>query len=100
MNKLVQRSFLNALGTVVYVSAVAIIMQNGEKIFGGKSSIVGPISFLMLFVLSAAITSSLVLGKPLLMYLNDQKSEAVRLFIYTICWLVIAVVILFVSNLR
>ena len=100
MNKLIQRSFLNALGTAAYVAVVATIMQNGEKIFGGKSSIVGPISFLMLFVLSASITSGLVLGKPFLMYLNNQKSEAVRLFIYTICWLAFAVVILFLSNIK
>ena len=33
MHKLIQRSLLNALGTIAYVSVVAIIMQNGEKIF-------------------------------------------------------------------
>lgn len=95
MNKLVQRSFLNALGTVAYVTVVALIMSNGNKIFGVKDTTLTPIAVLMLFVLSAAITASLVAGKPVLMYLNNQKNEAVRLFIYTLCWLALVTVVLF-----
>jgi SNF family Na+-dependent transporter len=96
MNKLIQRSFLNVLGVVAYVSGVALIMSNGNKIFGEKDTAVTPIAALMLFVLSAAVTGSLVIGKPLLMYLNNQKSEAVKLFIYTLCWLALATIVLFV----
>ena len=98
MKKLIQRSFLNALGTIAYVSIVATIMQNGEKIFGSINKTTGPIAFLTLFVLSAAVTGGLVLGKPLLMYLNNQKSEAVRLFLYTLCWLALAIVILLIYS--
>jgi hypothetical protein len=96
MNKLIQRSFLNALGTAAYVTAVALIMFNGNKLFGVKDTAVTPIAVLMLLVLSAGVTGSLVLGKPLLMFLNNQKSEAVKLFIYTLCWLALATIILFV----
>lgn len=99
MNKLIQRSFLNAFGTVVYISLVAEIMNHGEKIFGGKASIVGPIAFLTLFVLSAGVTASLILGKPVLMYLSGAKPEAIKLFLYTLGWLVIATIILFLVNL-
>jgi hypothetical protein len=94
MNKLVQRSFMNALGTVAYVTAVALTMSNGERLFNNINQTIGPIAFLTLFVLSAAITGSLVLGKPVLMYLNNQKNEAIRLFLYTLCWLAAAIVIL------
>jgi branched-subunit amino acid permease len=99
MNKLVQRSFLNALGTIAYVAVVATIMQNGEKIFGNINQTLAPIAFLTMFVLSAAVTGSLVLGKPVLMYLDNQKSDAIKLFVYTVCWLALAVVILLVSSI-
>lgn len=94
MNNLILRSFFNALGTTAYVAGVATIMQNAEKIFGEMDKATGPIAFLMLFVLSAAVTGGLVLGKPVLMYLNNQKSEAVKLFLFTLGWLALGVIIL------
>ena len=96
VNKLIQRSFLNVLGVVAYVCVVALVMANGNRIFGVKDTAVTPIAALMLFVLSAAVTGSLVVGKPLLMYLNNQKNEAVKLFIYTLCWLALATITVFV----
>ncbi len=100
MKKLVQRSLINALGTIAYVSVVATIMQNGEKIFGNMNQTIGPIAFLTLFILSAAVSGGLVLGKPVLMYLNNEKSEAIKLFIYTLAWLALAVIILLIVSVR
>ena len=96
----VLRSFLNALGVTAYVAIIGTVMTNGERIFGEINKATGPIAFLMLFVLSAAVTGSLVLGKPILMYLNNQKSEAVKLFIYTLCWLALGVLILFIVSIK
>ena len=97
MNKLAQNGFLNALATILYVTIVATIMQNGERIFGNvDDNMFAPIAFLTLFVLSAAITGSLVIGKPSLMYLNGQKTEAVKLFLHTISWLAVFTVTIFV----
>lgn len=99
MNKLIQRSALNALGTVAYVALVATLMQNAQRFFGNKpDTVFAPILVLTLFVLSAAITGSLVLGKPILMYLNNEKAEAVRLFLYTLGWLALATVLLVMAN--
>ncbi len=82
------RGLLNAAGVFVYVSLVAWFMFNGEHLFGGDGkSFLIPVFMLMLFVLSAAITGSLVLGKPILMYLDGQKKEAVKLFFITLGWL-------------
>ena len=100
MNTLIQRSFLNALATVEYISIVAVVMRNAEKIFEPMDNLWGPITFLMLFILSAAITGSLVLGKPVLMYLNGNKSEAVKLFLYTIGWLGLGIIVLLLVNLK
>lgn len=99
MNKLIQRSLLNVSGTIGYVAVVATIMQNGERIFGGMNEILGPIAFLMLFVLSAAITGGLIIGKPVLMYLNNEKKDAVKLFLYTLSSLALATLIMLLLNI-
>jgi hypothetical protein len=75
-------------------------MRNAEKMLGPEDNLFSPIIFLTLFVLSAAITSSLILGKPILLFLNGEKTEAVRLFLYTIGWLAVALVILLIINLK
>src|SRR6187399_2047511 len=99
MNKLIKQSLLNALGTIAYIAIVATIMQSAEKFLGNKpDTIFAPIAFLSLFILSAAITGSLVIGKPLLLFLSGSKQEAVKLFLYTLGWLAIATVILFILN--
>ncbi len=98
MKQLIQRSLLNALGTIAYVSVLVALAQNGEKIFGQVNQSLAPVAFLILFVLSAAVTGGLVLGKPVMLYLANQKSEAIRMFIYTLCWLALAVVILLIVS--
>ncbi len=100
MSKLIQRSLLNALGTITYVSVVVTVMRNGEKIFQNINQSLAPIAFLTLFVLSAAVTGGLVLGKPVMLYLNNQKSDAIKMFIYTLCWLGLAVVILLIASVQ
>lgn len=99
MNKLVQRSLLNVLGTIGYISIVALFMNNASKVLGEKDNALSPILFLLLFVLSAAITGSLIAGKPLLMYLNGEKPQAIKLFLYTLGWLALALVVLIIIDL-
>lgn len=89
----------NALGTAVYVIIVAIIIINGERIFGTMKNILGPIAFLLLFVVSAAITGFLVLGQPVMMYVENKKREAIMLFIYTVAWLLVFTVVTLALNL-
>jgi preprotein translocase subunit SecF len=100
MNSLIKRSLLNALGTVVYVILVALIMTKASGLFGSMNNLLQPIAFLMLFVLSAVITTSLIFGKPVLMYWNGEKAEAVKLFLYTVGWLAGATIILLALNLK
>lgn len=86
---------LNALGTTVYVFLISQILQNAEHIFGKMNKSLAPLAFLLMFVLSAAITGGLVLGRPLLWYLDGKKTEAVKLFLATIAWLAIITLIIF-----
>jgi len=87
------KSFINALGVLVYISGVALIMFNMEHAFDNEPSFLVPVLMLLLFVTSAAITGSLVLGKPVMLYLDNQKKEALVFLVYTLAWLVIFMVL-------
>ena len=99
MKNLQIRALFHALGIGVYIAVIAFVLQNGERIFGKMDNFFGPLAFLLLFVLSAVITSALVLGKPILMYLDNQKKEALKLFFYTITYLLAITIIIFVLQI-
>lgn len=82
-------ALLNALGVAGYTVIIASIMQYGETIFGKMNNLLGPATFLLLFVLSAAIVGALILGRPVIMYLDGQKKDAIKMFVRTVLWLVI-----------
>jgi hypothetical protein len=84
---LIGESFLTAAGTYLYVLLVAILMNSGEQLFGGANKLWGTAAFLLIFILSAAITGGLVLGKPIALFLNDLKKNAIQLFICNLAWL-------------
>lgn len=97
MNKIIllKQGLINSLGTLLYCGLVAYLMINGEGLFGKISGVFGVMAFLMLFVLSAAIVGSLVLGKPIIYYLDGKKKEAILLLIDTIVILFILTAIIF-----
>ena len=95
--KIIAQGLAFALGEAVYVSLIALLMFNANKIFGPgpDNSPLIPMAVLMLFVVSAAVSGALVLGRPILLYLDNQKQEAVKLFLSTLGWMVLILVILF-----
>ena len=86
-NNLPVRSLLNSLGVFIYIVAIVSLLFNGNKLFGEEDNFLMPVVMLMLLVLSATITGFLVLGKPIMLYLENQKSDAIKLLAYTIGWL-------------
>ena len=100
--KLVLLSIVNSLGVLAYVSLVVLFMSNSQRIFGkGDNPIIGVV-MLLIFILSALITGSLVLGRPILFYLEEKKAESVRLLFFTIIDLaiILTLVILLYLGLR
>lgn len=89
-------AMLHALGVLVYVASVALIMNSAEQIFGKMDNYWGPIAFLMLFVLSAAVVGSLVLARPIMLYLDGHKKTAVQLLMMSIGWLFLMTILVFV----
>ena len=82
------KSFLSALGVLLYVSGVALMGFNSQYIFGKDDNFLMPVFALLLFIVSACVTSLLVLGKPVYLYLEGHKKEAFTLFFSTLGWLV------------
>lgn len=97
-SKLIQISFLNSVGVLAYVSLVAWIMMNGERIFGQRKDVWGPILFLLLFVFSALATGLLVLGRPVWLYLNGEKKDSVKALFYTVGWMLLLLLLVFGIN--
>ncbi|MFH0852614.1 MAG: hypothetical protein V1845_03355 [bacterium] len=95
-SKLFSWAVINSLGTLAYIVIVALFLNNGEKLFGnGPDSVLAPVAMLLLLVLSATITGALVLGRPAYMYFSGQKQEAVKLLVYTVGCLFVAMLIVF-----
>ncbi len=87
-------AIVNSLGVSVYVAIVAMIMNNAESLFGMEDSIISVVGFLMLFVLSAGVVGSLVIGKPIFLYLDGKKKEAINLLFGTLGCLAVLTVLL------
>jgi maltodextrin utilization protein YvdJ len=64
-------------------------MSNASDFFGHDDTFVTPIFVLLLFVISATVTSLLVLGKPVSLFLAGSKKEAFMLLFSTLVWLVV-----------
>lgn len=83
--KLLGRSAGHALLAYSYIFCIAIFFNLGlQKAFSKVPEFFAPIIMLSLLVLSAAIMAILVFGKPVLLYLDNQKKEAVTMLFYTI----------------
>jgi hypothetical protein len=95
MRKILRYSFFHALGVAAYIILLVSVMFNIEKFVQGPDNILAPIAMLLLFVLSAAVTGSLVLVKPIMMYLNGEKADALKMFLFTLGWLFVFVIIFF-----
>jgi len=92
-SKLINYAIAHSLGVLAYVSLVVTFMNNAEKLFGKEDKPLTGVIVLLLFILSALVTSSLVLGRPIMMYLDGEKKDAVKLLFYTAAGLFILLVL-------
>lgn len=90
-SKLILYALMDAAATVGYTIFIGWFLFGLPK--GPINSLWGPVAMLLLFIVSAAVAGGLVLGRPALLYLDGNKKDAVKLFVYTIAFLGIAAVI-------
>jgi len=85
MKNITKYATLNALGASLYVILIASLIYSLSNGFLGKNNTIFiPIAMLMLFVFSAAFTGILILGRPVIWYLDGKKKEAIYLLFYTL----------------
>ena len=92
-------SIVDSVGVLLYIVGVAWIMFNAQNLFGKTDTFWTPVAVLLLFVLSAIIVGALVLGRPIYLYLNTFKNEAVKLLAYTVGWFLIITLIVLAANM-
>ncbi len=93
--KIIKYALLHAVGAVAYIALVAGLIINAEKFLGKANNLLGVMAFLLTFVISAGIMGLMIFGRPAMWYLNGSKKEAVALSLYTIGFLVLIAVIVF-----
>lgn len=96
MKNLWQKGFVHSLATIAYISLVSLVMSHGDQIFGKMDNSFSPIAFLSLFTLSSLVVGVLILGKPIMLYLDNKKKEAIELLSYTIGWMGLFTIILLI----
>lgn len=87
-------SFLSSFGVFVYVFLLVLGARYGERIVNYMPDVLGMMLFLLLFVLSAGVTGSLILGKPVMLYLDQKRKEALYVLGAHLLWLLIFVCII------
>lgn len=97
--QLIKKAGLSAIGVTAYVVLLTWFMSHAENIFGAQHPSDWQMGTLMLliFVISACITGGLVLLKPVMMYMDGVRKDAVKLLVYTVISLVIIAVIVLTS---
>jgi len=102
--KLIKQSFLHVILAIAYIFCVATFFRNAEFLLGKEDNFFSPVIALMLLVMSAAIMGILFFGRPVQLYLDNQKKEAVTFFGYTLGWFamsfVFAILVLSIINFK
>lgn len=94
---IIRAGLLSAAGVIAYTTAIGSFMFNAHGAFTGPDTVLAPISMLTLLVLSVGVVGSLIFVRPVLIYLDGKRVEAVKLLIATLSWLGVftAVLLLF-----
>lgn len=94
------QAFVNAVAGVLYVILVAWFMFYIMQYVPKEDTFLAPASFLLLFVLSASIEGSLILGQPIMLYLDGKKTEGLKLLTMTIGWLFVFTILILLAQVK
>ena len=95
--KIIPIALIHALAVFLYTLLVSWVMMNGDTWFGEMSGLAGPSLMLLLLVASATITGFLVLGRPIMLYLDNKKKDALNFLGFTIGWMLVIIILTMVS---
>ncbi len=95
-SKLVLYALVQSIGVFVYTSGIVWVLFNTDKWIGKNFSLWQPVMTLMLLVISAAVTGTLVFGRSVYFYLEGLKKESILVFVYTILSLALITLSVFI----
>lgn len=82
--------FLQATGLTIYILLIACFFQFVIPTFGESTpEFYAPIIMLMLFIMSAVITATLVLGRAGVLFWEKRYKEAFTLLFWTVGWIAV-----------
>lgn len=94
MKGLKKTALINALLTTLYIVAISIFFYFASELkLGRDNQFLTSITMLLLLVSSAAFTGYLVVGKPLQLYIDGKKKDALRLLLTTFSFLFVITLI-------
>jgi len=84
-----------SVGLTAYVALVSLLLHNAERVFSPEkmSPILGPMVFLLVFIISALISASIMLWYPVNLFLKGEKKIALKIVIQSVLWLVVFIVV-------
>lgn len=91
-HSILKYAFLHAVGGALYVAGIVWFVTTVGKLIGPEGGFIGGITFLLVFVISAAIMGSIILLRPIFWYFAGKKHEAVKLLVATIAFLLLIAV--------
>lgn len=95
--KIVGHAILNACLTAVYIALAASFLFYAPAYFSGSPNTgFASVLTLSVFIFSAVVMALLVVGRPILWYLDNRKSEALLLLGYTLALFFAIMLIAFV----
>lgn len=95
-SSLFARGLLHSGGVLIYVLLLTTFFSKANSWFGATDrDIFSPAGAMMMLVFSALVTGGLVLAKPLMMYIDGQKKEALKLLFFTGFGLLIFTIFIF-----
>jgi hypothetical protein len=89
MLKNCKSSFLYALGAGVYIVLVGLFMHYAESLFGKNDNVIGIVAVLILFSLSALVVGGLLIGKPVMLYIDGKKKDAILMLASVAGWMLL-----------
>lgn len=92
--RIILRAFADAVITAIYVILIGFFIRFSEEVLENNPGIFFLAAMLMLLVFSAAFTGFLIFGKPVMLYLDNKKKEAISLLGYTLIFLFIITLII------
>jgi len=83
--KIIKQSLSFSALAVLYIALVTMVMSHvGKLVSQQENNVLGPMVFLLLVVISVATMGMLIFGKPIMLYIDGKRREAVFMVICTV----------------